>query len=498
MVVQPGAANPSNGGLLYPLRAGSGKDFSQLPAGRRLPGPFGTWRMLGLAPMLGFARNLAVARLPRPFGVAPRLGLACNLAIARVVVLALGFFLTITSMFLTSCGHRERANPLDPLNESTNGSPPGFEVVALDGRVELRWSPLRLDGLTGYNIYRRLGTSGLFEPLSTSPYPSSLGSAIDSLLLNGTTYYYKLVPLIEGYGEGTSSPSLPATPGSHFAVAVDAFSGTVTKFSADLRSSIWTAGGFYYPFATASDGQKVWVTDLYGGTICLAGDGKMLWSNTGFILPLAVSVRPDGTSAVADPNKGTVTVLSPQGQVRVAISESLSAPTSVSFGGSNEIWVADPRAGRVNKYSTDGYLLWSFAGCTEPRFLDAESADGSCWVIDAGSNEVIKLSSAGQELLRVGSFSRPVTVAADESGGGCWVSDSATEEVVRISERGEIVFRTGRVGRVASIKVLPDDGSAWLADEKGERVLILSHSGKIISFAALQFAPTSITVVGAR
>jgi sugar lactone lactonase YvrE len=471
VVVLRSPSSLNDGGFVSPLRFGSAADSSQVPAR---------------------------SRLPRPFGVARILGLASNPAVARVAGLALAFFLTGTSMLLTSCGHRGRANPLDPLNESTRGSPPGFEVVALDGRVELRWSPLQLGGLTGYNIYRSQGANGLFELLGTSPYPSRLGSAIDSLLLNGTTYYYKLVPLIEGYGEGTPSPSLPATPGPHFAVAVDAFSGTVTKFSADLRAPVWTAGGFYYPFAVASDGQNVWVTDLYGGTICLAGDGKMLWSNTNFILPLAVSVRPDGMSAVADPNKGTVTILSPQGQVRAAISESLSAPASVSFGGSDEIWVADPRAGRVNKYSVDGDLLRSFAGCAEPRFLDAETADGSCWVIDVASNQVLKLSSDGQELLRVGPFSRSVTLAADESGGGCWVSDSATEEVVRISDRGEIVFRTGRVGRVASIKVLSDDGSAWLADEKDARVLVLSHSGKIISFATLPFAPTSVTVVGGR
>ena len=498
MVVLRSASNVNSCGYLSALRLGPAINSSHLPDSLRLRHPFGTTRMLGLTPMLGFACNVAVAQMPRPFGFTPRLGLTCNLAIARVVVLALGFFLTVTSMFLTSCGHRDRANPLDPLNESTRGSPPGFEVVALDERVALRWSPLQPDGLTGYEIYRRQGTNGSFEPFVSSPYPSRIGSAIDSLLFNGTTYYYKLVPLIEGYGEGTPSPSLPATPGPHFAVTVDAFSGTVTKFSADLKASVWKAGGFYYPLAAASDGQNVWVTDLYGGTICLAGDGRTLWSNTNFILPLAISVRPDGMSAVADPNRGTVTILSPQGQVRAAISESLSAPTSVSFGGSDEIWVADPRAARVNKYSIDGELLRSFTGCIEPRFLDAETADGSCWVIDVGSNEVIKLSSDGHELLRVGSFSRPLTVAVDKGGGGCWVSDSATEEIARISERGDIVFRTGRVGRVASLKVLPDDGSAWLADEKGGRVLVLSHSGKIVSFTTLPFAPTSITVVGGR
>jgi hypothetical protein len=452
----------------------------------------------GLGPALDSGQVASGSHPRHAFGDRPTLGLARNLRIARLARPALAFCLTVASVFLTSCGERERANPLDPLNESTNGSPPGFEVVALDGRVELRWSPLRLEGLTGYNIYRRQGTNGMLQLLGTSPYPSGLGSAIDSLLLNGTTYYYKLVPLIETCGEGIPSPLLPATPGAHFAVAVDAMAGTVTKFSADLRASIWTAGGFYYPLAAGGDGHKVWVTDLYGGVICLAADSKVLWSNTQFILPLAVSVRSDGTSAVADSRKGTVTVLSPQGEVETTISEALSAPTSVSFGRDDEIWVADPGSGRVNKYSIDGNLLRSFTDCTEPRFLDAETTDGACWVVDVARNEVIKLSSDAQELLRVDSFLGPGALGADRRNGGCLVSDSATEEIVRISDGGQVVFRVGRVGRIASLYVSPDDGSVWLADEKGARILVMSAGGRIVSFAALPSSPTSITVVSGR
>jgi DNA-binding beta-propeller fold protein YncE len=391
----------------------------------------------------------------------------------------------------------ESSNPLDPRNESTNGSPPGFDVVALDTRTELRWSPLRLEDLTGYNVYRRQGGSGTFVLLGGSPYSSALGSTIDSLLSNGTTYYYRLVPVIKGYGEGTPSPLLPATPGPHFAVVADAMAGTVTKFSADMRASVWTAGGFYYPFAAASDGERLWLTDLYGGVICLEADGKILWSNPDFILPLAISLSADGTSAVADFNRGTVTVLSPQGEPQTIISQELSTPASVSFGRGGEIWVADPGSGIVNKYSTDGNLLCSFGGSAQPRFLDADTSDGTCWVVDAESKEVIKLSSDAEEIFRVDSFSKPGPLAVDNKNGGCWISDSAAEEIVRVSDNGELLFRIGKVGRVVSVHVSPDDGGVWLADAGGDRILVLSPGGSIVFFINLPSPPSSITVVGA-
>jgi len=405
-------------------------------------------------------------------------------------------FLTAACLCLTSCGERERANPLDPLNESTHGSPPAFEVVALDGSVELRWSPLKLDGLVGYNAYRSRDPHGFLELMSGSPYPSGLGSIIDSLLSNGTTYFYKLVPVIESYGEGTASPLLPATPGPHFAVVADAMSGTVTEFSADLRASIWTAGGFYYPFAVTSEGRSLWVTDLYGSVICLAADGRELWSNTDFILPLAISVRPDGTSAIADFSNGTVTVLSSGGGVESVISQSLNTPASVSFGKNGEIWVADPGSGLVNKYSLDGNLLRTFDNCTAPRFLDVEEAAGACWVIDQATNEIIKLSIDAEELFRVSSFSRLSALGVDNKNGGCWVSDSSKEEIVKISDDGRVLLRAGKVGWVASIRVSPDDGSVWLADARGARILVLSPDGRIITFASLPSSPTSITLVG--
>ncbi len=409
------------------------------------------------------------------------------------------FFLLVASfLLLSSCGERERSNPLDPLNPETGGSPPGFCAVALDGKVELRWSPLTLSGLTGLNIYRTERTArqgGVSRLVDGSPFPANLGRAVDSSVVNRTTYDYRLVPVIHEFGEGTSTPPLPATPGPYFAVAGDGWNGTVKKFSADMRASVWTLGGLYYPFSVASDGEDLWVTDLYAGLFRLAGDGTLLWRATGFLLPLWVCVRSDGTCAVADAGLGTVTKLTSQGQVELTISEGLEGPTCVVFGPQGEIWVADPAGGRVNKYSSSGALLRSFTGCDEPRYLDVDTT-GSCWVGDRGAAELVRLSADATELSRTG-FSSVNAVEVDGHAGGCWVADAAEEEIARVSSDGAISYRIGRVGRVVHIYVTRDEGSVWVADEKEGRLLAFTEGGKLLSATASPARPTSLTVLRA-
>ncbi|UCF78797.1 MAG: hypothetical protein JSW03_00515 [Candidatus Eiseniibacteriota bacterium] len=413
------------------------------------------------------------------------------------ILSAVVLFLAVASLLVSSCGERERANPLDPLNPETGGSPPGFQTLALDGRVELRWSPLQLQGLTGYNAYRRERTErtgGLFQLLEGSPFSSGLGRTTDSSVTNGTTYEYKLVPLIQEHGEGTSSPVLAATPGPHFAVASDGWSGLVRKFSADMRASLWSVGGLYYPFSVASNGADVWVTDLYAGLFRLTGEGALLWGRVGFLLPVWVSVTAGGRSAVVDQVSAAVTVFSPDGATEATITEGLEGPTCASFGPQGELWVADPVAGSVRKYSSSGSLVGSFTSCLQPRFLDVEMGTGVCWVGDVETSELIRLSPEANELARVSSFSSVTALEVDEYSGGCWLGDGDREEIVHVSGEGEILFRAGRVGRIVHIYVAADDGSVWLADRKG-RLLALTKGGKIISSTTISGSPTSVTVL---
>ncbi|MFH0778602.1 MAG: hypothetical protein V2A71_08230 [Candidatus Eisenbacteria bacterium] len=397
---------------------------------------------------------------------------------------------------IASCGERDRLNPLDPLNDATGGRPPSFNAVALDGRVELRWAPLRLKGLSGLNVYRGTRESGPFELLAGSPLDPGGATAVDSSVVNGTTYFYVLVPVIESAGERTPSLPVAATPGPHMAVVCDGWSGVVSKLSADLRTSIWTVGGFYLPFCVASSGTFVLVCDLYEGVMKLDSEGGLVWRAAEFTVPVWVSVHTDGTSAVADYAAGNVTILSPDGHVERVMSEALLTPRSVSFDSEGNVWVADPGAGRVNKYSREGLLVSTNTNLVRPSVLDVEMESGCCWVADGGTNSVVRLSPEAEEMSRITLFSSPRAVEAEQKGGGCWVAACGSKELVRLSAGAGVQWRVGKMGCPVWIHASPDDGSVWVADAELGRVLVLSGAGHL-RFVTSQFvSPMSLTVPG--
>ena len=59
----------------------------------------------------------------------------------------------------------EFANPLDPENLRTSGSPTGLETIAGDQQVGLTWTDLGVEGIAKYRIYRRFtgDSSSTFE-----------------------------------------------------------------------------------------------------------------------------------------------------------------------------------------------------------------------------------------------------------------------------------------------------------------------------------------------
>jgi len=60
----------------------------------------------------------------------------------------------IALVALAGCTNRDRSNPLDPRNARTGGTIPGFNAVAGDSVVELRWPSLQQEGVTGYRVQR--------------------------------------------------------------------------------------------------------------------------------------------------------------------------------------------------------------------------------------------------------------------------------------------------------------------------------------------------------
>jgi DNA-binding beta-propeller fold protein YncE len=361
--------------------------------------------------------------------------------------------------------------------------------------VTLHWEPLRLGRLAGLNLYRREASSQAFQLLPGSPLPADAGAAEDSAVTNGVTYEYILLPLIQDYGEGVASPVQVATPGPDFAVVCDGCDGIVTELSADMRSRVWTTGGFFYPLCVAAEGGRVWLADPYTGVYCLTDDGGFVWKNSESPLPVFLAVSREGLCAVVDAGESAVRVLSAEGLTLLTISDGLQRPSCVAFDADGNLWLADREASSVSKYSPGGVRLASFAGCPEPRFLDVDADESSCWVGDASTGELVKLNSQAEEAVRIRFSTSMSAVEADRAGGGCWVADAGKDVVARVASDGRVLFMVGKLGGPVAL-FATEDGRAWVLGADEPRVTVLSASGGLELAIGFGQCPTSIVVIG--
>ena len=87
-----------------------------------------------------------------------------------------------------------------------DGVPPGFGCVPLDGRIEIRWKAV--PGCH-YLVYRSPASGGIFTQIS--PELAATESYMDTNLVNGTAYYYR-IRAINAQSEGPLSEEISGIP----------------------------------------------------------------------------------------------------------------------------------------------------------------------------------------------------------------------------------------------------------------------------------------------
>jgi len=146
------------------------------------------------------------------------------------------------AMFMAAC-----ANPfLYKEDEKAPGTPTGLTITVATGSITVSWNPV--SGATGYNIYRSTYSSSGFIKVGTS----DTASFIDTTILAGTTYYYKVLAYNNaGESEQTEPVSKMTVPAAPTGLAKT----SVTSTSITLNWSAATgASGYYLYRSTSSDG----------------------------------------------------------------------------------------------------------------------------------------------------------------------------------------------------------------------------------------------------
>lgn len=91
--------------------------------------------------------------------------------------------------------------------------PANLRATPADGQVQLSWSPVAADGLSGYNVYRRIDEGDLaagWEKTTPSPITSTTFTA--GALTNGRKYYFTVTSVKVSGDRSAFAPKVSAIP----------------------------------------------------------------------------------------------------------------------------------------------------------------------------------------------------------------------------------------------------------------------------------------------
>jgi hypothetical protein len=398
---------------------------------------------------------------------------------------ALALALTVGS----GCSPRDRSNPLDPRNQTTHGGPTGFNAIAGDGVVSLRWPLLTQEGVQSYRI-DRWTPGGRPLPLPGAVYPPHVSAAEDLTARNDTTYLYRLVVILESGGTAESPPDT-VTPGTRRPMVLVAELPGVLGLSSDARDILFEnqASESYDHLDLDSTRGIFWMSQYDRGRIL----GRTF----------------EGTGTVVE--------------------FFLDHPTDLAISTRHAIvWAAQPDRRRVARFGTVDSIRTPIAGVGPARVVESNSDNSTLW-IGADDGGVFYASSATADTIQSWRFDARVNViAVDVAANVAWVATrtgdlcdlyrvtpgSAAVERVRtgllnvadmevepvthtlwVSERGAPLTGNGRLSRLGpagevlttvtglepyALAVEPGSIACWVTDIKSDRLIEVGENGAIL------------------
>ena len=401
-------------------------------------------------------------------------------------------YLCLLSIFLVFCTNREQKNPLDPQNPDTGGKPVGLKIYSEYDKITLSWRAVDVNGLVGYNVYRKISSDTGFTLIHLTPAGST--EFYDCNATYDLKYTYIISALTSSY-ESLKSDSVSITPGATIIWATDVDNRRIIKITHDGIHEISRMSVDGYPWDIAinhRDGsywfsdilwgeinyiinnklkrytsptewwkpvdieldverEILWVADEQGKIIRISpavGDSLQEISCQNFISPYSVSVvKQSGKCWVADPMSKNVFTISHDGKIISISPVQFVRPCAVVVNQSDgNCWVADSTS--IIKLSSDGYLSFSITADFQYAYtLDINKNTGELWVVDLGlelnGSRVLKFDEQGNKLLEVSGFNYSRKIAVNLCDNGCVVVDTGNGRIVRLSSLGEILGEIG-------------------------------------------------------
>ena len=394
------------------------------------------------------------------------------------------FLILFLGLLFLSCSDRERNNPLDPQNSVTKGRISGISISSRERSIYLSWQPLAIANVDSILVYRQ-NVDGYFNHYKSLQKNSS--SFVEANTQYGQSYTYYVTAKVGDY-ESPPSDKVSIVPGPTYLWVGDLANGYFSRFTYDLRSTIFSFGILRYPklIAVLPKDRSAWCYSLFSDVLYkLDEDGvaNMAFYNLGRITDLAADTsyqelwiaqldsglirRIDSSGnivsslriisspkrIVADSRRHTAWTIDEQSKQVFRISRAgflvaknqvaLEDPKDIAVeGNTSNIWIADgPRI--VNLDYVGESIGTIFTGFSETIFIDFDNNRNSMWVVDKIGNEylLVKLNKNGERIFQIDQFVKPVAIDINEFDGSCMVADPGKGGVFKVSESGNIVFQ---------------------------------------------------------
>ena len=425
---------------------------------------------------------------------------------SSIVRTALVALMALLAAALVGCTTRDRNNPLDPKNRETRGLITGFNALAGDRVVELRWVRLSNEGVIGYRI-QRWRPGGTPAALPGADFAEYVAAAEDPAVQNESTYVYRLIARLASGDSAFSAPDT-ATPGTRRIAAIVADLPGLVGLTSDARDIL-------YEFQDKAPYEDLELDEQRGWFwVCLYDDGTVVrrrfnGSNVGVEVavtgPADLTTTPQrGTGWAAIPSQARVVQIGPDTNLTVPGTPIVGVGTPRVVEGAKQsatLWIGSDQ-GFVYRYgiSIDAITqTWDVGHRIGAIALD-EAADAA-WVstregdltdlyyVAFGSPDPVRVrqgllnvtdlandpdtrtvwvAERGAPLAGHGRLSRiavtgetsvsltgmePYGLAIDAATGSCWVTDIATDRLLEVAPSGTIVRRSPRLGVPYGVRV---------------------------------------------
>ncbi|HYM80773.1 MAG TPA: hypothetical protein VEY91_05085 [Candidatus Limnocylindria bacterium] len=383
---------------------------------------------------------------------------------------------------LAGCSVRERANPFDPGNPDTGGTPVGFVALAGSNRVTLRWQPVIGEQLVGYQVFRKTAAETTYRAVTAVLDPRTTGTT-DFALANGIEHAYRLFYVLPS-GLAPRYAEDVATPGHALPWIVDAGRGVLARLTPDGRRVAFERTGFSAPTAVASDTTdgRVWVSDNLGGSVTSFDPSTgVAVTIPGLSSPGTIAVNPgDHSGWVCDERQNLIHHFTPAGDPATLPIAPLARPIGVAVDPTDGgVLICERDGNRVRRHHPGGPLLWTRT-VDAPSRVAVDRVRRDAWVTSFETGRVTRLGLDGTVLDVVDGFSGPIGIAVDSRRGLVWVTEALAGRVTVVTLDGDVQFRISGIPETRDVSVDPETGDGWVVAPGSGEVLRLSSDGAVL------------------